>query len=178
MKSLLLAVFCLAVPLYLWAQTSPATGSAPVAPSTPAGQKAITTEPTTQKKAAPSQGEQPLQSTKPTAQTQQQPKKVKPFPYSAQMMRAQRDQGWSRSYMASFKRSKEGRYLQLAGRHITNAITTYYNIQQKVSKKSRFHYKARSKRLVACSYHKLLKSSDRGRVSYIQPLSKHLCKDN
>ena len=83
----------------------------------------------------------------------------KTFPFNQYMARASKEHGWSKLYFESFKRSREAKYIQLSGSHARNSIQILYEAQTNLPRTNRFHYVARSKRLVACSYYGMLREA-------------------
>jgi len=100
------------------------------------------------------------------------------YPFNQNMSQAATEQGWSKLYFESFKRSREARYLALAGDHAESSIEILYETQMALPRTNRFHYVARSKRLVTCSYYGMLREASMGLPSSqtLQPLRAELCQ--
>ena len=89
------------------------------------------------------------------------------------------DTSWMDENMKWYlKRSREARYLALAGDHAESSIEILYETQMALPRTNRFHYVARSKRLVTCSYYGMLREASMGLPSSqtLQPLRAELCQ--
>jgi len=82
--------------------------------------------------------------------------------YSAEVAKAESALGWARVYHDSYKRSKEYRYLKLAGDQGLRAIEVLYHTQLSLDRTQRFYYQVRKKRIYLCTYYQMLKEDSLG----------------
>ncbi|MCG8336784.1 MAG: hypothetical protein MJE63_19940 [Proteobacteria bacterium] len=126
-------------------------------------------------------GQQQTQ-TKPGIQTQQQSpaqrqqpqtkQAVKPpvdIQFTNQMTRSRKDMQWSQTYHASYKRTKEIPYLQLAASFCLKAINRLADTQKSISRTTKFYNMADEKRLQACQFYTKLQ-----RMSFLLEPKHHL----
>lgn len=93
-----------------------------------------------------------------TTQTQsgnrvRDPAKIK---YNYRMEQSFKQMKWSQIYFESFKKTEEISYLNLAARHCLNAISSFHQTQNLLSKTTRFHYQTKKKKMAACQFYNTL----------------------
>ena len=109
-------------------------------------------------------------STQPQQPQVKQP--VKPpvdIQFTNQMTRSRKDMQWSQTYHASYKRTKEIPYLQLAAKFCLKAINRLADTQKSISRTTKFYNMADEKRLQACQFYTKLQ-----RMSFLLEPKHHL----
>lgn len=90
------------------------------------------------------------QEEQPAPLKERNPAKIK---YAFRMEQSAKELKWSNIYYQSFKRTNETSYLRLSAQHCLNAIQSLNETQSMLSKTTRFHYEAKSKKNQACQFY-------------------------
>ena len=102
-------------------------------------------------------------------QTGQSAKPPVDIQFTNQMTRSRKDMQWSQTYHASYKRTREIPYLQLAAKFCLKAINRLSDTQKSISRTTKFYNMADEKRLQACQFYTKLQ-----RMSFLLEPKHHL----
>ncbi len=102
------------------------------------------------------------------------PAKIK---YNFRMEVSSKQMEWSRIYFESFKKTDEVSYLRLAAQFCLNAISSYHQTQNLLSKTTRFHYQTKKRKITACQFYTTLQLASHHLAveHHLRPADQNVC---